>query len=149
MAKAALSAAAAKGKGLPPSAALKRGLPVASTRKPTTFELRVYQALVDKVPQGSVTTYAALAELLQTSPRAVGGALRRNPYAPQVPCHRVVSSDGKLGGFCGETEAGSDALQRKRELLTREGVSFDEEAASCPAPTGPTVARACVMRALV
>ncbi|EXJ77113.1 hypothetical protein A1O3_10271 [Capronia epimyces CBS 606.96] len=67
----------------------------------TEFQERVYLHLL-LIPPGQVTTYAALAQALGSSPRAVGGALRCNPFAPTVPCHRVIASDGSLGGFLGE-----------------------------------------------
>lgn len=57
--------------------------------------------LCQAIPVGSVTTYGAMAAALRSSPRAVGQAMRRNPYAPCVPCHRVVASNGCLGGFGG------------------------------------------------
>ena len=92
------------------------------TRSPTAFEQRVYAAL-RTVPSGRVTTYAALARALGIrSPRAVGGALRRNPFAPEVPCHRVIRSDGAIGGFRGRT--GGAAVREKRARLAAEGVCF-------------------------
>lgn len=73
-------------------------------------------ALLRKVPRGKVTTYKALAEALGTKAyRAVGQAMNRNPYAPQVPCHRVVASDGSIGGFAHGTK-------KKIEMLKKEGV---------------------------
>jgi methylated-DNA-[protein]-cysteine S-methyltransferase len=59
----------------------------------TPFQERVY-ALLQQIPEGRVATYAALARALGSSPRAVGGALRRNLFAPEVPCHRVLASTG-------------------------------------------------------
>jgi len=92
-------------------------------RKPTAFEERVY-GLLRKIPRGRVTTYGALAEAVGiASPRAVGQALRRNPFAPEVPCHRVIRSDLQIGGFGGQTEGAKPA--KKRRLLQEEGVSFD------------------------
>ena len=80
-----------------------------------TFNERVW-ALTAQVPAGRVTTYAEIARRMGTRGyRAVGHALGRNPYAPAVPCHRVVGSDGRLTGFAG-------GLDRKRELLEGEGV---------------------------
>ena len=80
-----------------------------------SFTQRVW-ALTARVPTGRVVTYADIAHHLGTRAyRAVGGALRRNPYAPEVPCHRVVGSDGKLTGFAG-------GLEEKRRLLRAEGV---------------------------
>jgi len=51
------------------------------------------------IPKGKVLTYGAIGRMLKTSPRAVGGALSRNPFVLLVPCHRVVKSDGSLGGY--------------------------------------------------
>lgn len=67
----------------------------------TPFRKRVLLALC-QVPSGSYTTYLALSNHLSSSPRAVGNALRNNPFAPRVPCHRVVAADGGIGGFGGE-----------------------------------------------
>jgi len=62
-------------------------------RKVTEFEDRVY-AMVGRVPEGMVTTYAHLARALDCgSAQAVGQALKRNPFAPEVPCHRVIRTD--------------------------------------------------------
>ena len=89
----------------------------------TPFQHRVYEALM-RVPAGRVTTYGLLARHLGCgSPRAVGQALRRNPFAPRVPCHRVIASDLTLGGFNGCRTGAEPA--RKRALLAREGVPFD------------------------
>jgi len=91
-------------------------------RAPTPFEERVYQALCE-VPCGRVTTYAALARRVGVaSAQAVGQALKRNPRAPQVPCHRVIGSDLRAGGFHG-CRSGPE-LRRKLDLLGSEGVVF-------------------------
>ncbi len=88
----------------------------------TDFQRKVYEAVV-RVPPGCVTTYRDLAEAIGCrSPRAVGQALRRNPFAPGVPCHRVVAADLTIGGFQGE-RSGAAVLSKIR-LLAREGVSF-------------------------
>jgi methylated-DNA-[protein]-cysteine S-methyltransferase len=80
-----------------------------------TFNERVW-ALTARVPAGNVVTYADIATALGTRGyRAVGNALNRNPYAPGVPCHRVVGSDGRLTGFAG-------GLAKKEALLNGEGV---------------------------
>jgi len=63
------------------------------SKQVTEFQGRVY-TLLKQIPSGKVTTYAALAKALNSSPRAVGGALRNNPFAPEVPCHRCIASDG-------------------------------------------------------
>lgn len=59
----------------------------------TNYQERVY-ALLKQIPEGRVSTYAALSKALASSPRAVGGALRTNPFAPEVPCHRVIGANG-------------------------------------------------------
>lgn len=85
-----------------------------------TFAQRVY-ALVKKVPPGRVTTYQEIAHALDSRAyRAVGQALRKNPYAPQVPCHRVVSTSGHIGGFRGHNSG--NEIQKKIALLTAEGI---------------------------
>ena len=89
-----------------------------------SFNEKVY-ALLKKVPKGKVTTYKALAEKLNTKAyRAVGQAMRCNPYAPEVPCHRVVSSSGKIGGFMGSKNPNSKEIKRKINMLRQEGVEI-------------------------
>ena len=86
------------------------------------FCRRVYAAL-GSVPRGRVTTYGALAKAIGCgSPRAVGRALRDNPFAPHVPCHRVIAADGTPGGYKG-TRHGA-AWNEKLALLASEGVHF-------------------------
>jgi methylated-DNA-[protein]-cysteine S-methyltransferase len=85
----------------------------------TAFQERVYAAL-KQVPKGKVTTYGDIAQRCKTSPRAIGAAMRSNPYAPQVPCHRVVASDGTIGGFCGQRSG--KKIKEKSALLKEEGV---------------------------
>jgi methylated-DNA-[protein]-cysteine S-methyltransferase len=86
------------------------------------FATKVYTAL-RQVPAGRVTTYAALARRINCrSPRAVGQALRANPFAPKVPCHRVIASDLTAGGFQGKING--SALAKKVHLLRSEGVTF-------------------------
>ena len=84
----------------------------------TDFQRRVYLALLD-IPQGTTITYGELARRIGCrSAQAVGQALRRNPFAPDVPCHRVVAADGSLGGYNGAREGAE--LERKRQLLENE-----------------------------
>ncbi len=91
----------------------------------TPFRRRVYEALL-KVPAGKVITYGALGKRINcNSARAIGGALRHNPFAPQVPCHRVIGADRGLTGFGGKTDAA--AFARKTKLLIAEGVRFDAD----------------------
>ncbi|MFT5634435.1 MAG: methylated-DNA-[protein]-cysteine S-methyltransferase [Rubritalea sp.] len=94
-------------------------------REPTTFESRVYEALC-RVPVGNVVTYKTLGSAVGcASGQAIGNAMRRNPYAPEVPCHRVIPATLKLGGFMGDING--EKVERKRKLLEDEGVRFDNE----------------------
>ncbi|GFR49115.1 hypothetical protein Agub_g10911 [Astrephomene gubernaculifera] len=93
-------------------------------RQPTEFEERLYQ-LCKCIPAGKVSTYGAMAAVLRSAPRAVGQALRRNPFAPVVPCHRVVAADLNIGGFSGGWGISDPKVQRKKKLLEDEGIEFD------------------------
>lgn len=83
----------------------------------TLFQRKVYAALL-KIPKGQVRTYAQVARMIgrPNAARAVGQACKRNRWAPAIPCHRVVASSGKLGGY-----SGPGGLTAKRQLLRREG----------------------------
>lgn len=90
----------------------------------TPFQRRVYEATL-RIPRGRVATYQEIGRAIGcASPRAIGQALRRNPFAPEVPCHRVVASGGAIGGFGGESEGGK--IREKLALLREEGVEFRE-----------------------
>ena len=82
--------------------------------KVTEFEKKVYEA-IKKIPKGEVRTYGWVAQQIgkPKAARAVGNALHKNPFAPQVPCHRVVAKNG-LGGYAG-------GLKNKIKLLKEEG----------------------------
>lgn len=87
------------------------------------FAERVYEKLRN-VPKGRVTTYKELAAALGTQAyRAVGTAMRCNPYAPDVPCHRVVKSDGSIGGFKGHQSGAT--IEEKIKMLSEEGVTIE------------------------
>ena len=91
--------------------------------KPTSFQMKVYRA-TSRIPRGKVATYGWVARQIGCrSAQAVGGALRVNPFAPKVPCHRVIASDGSLRGFAGHTSG--PLLAKKRRLLREEGITFD------------------------
>lgn len=97
----------------------------------TEFQKRVYD-VVRQIPEGRVTTYGLLARRLGCgSARAVGQALRANPYAPEVPCHRVIASDLRPGGYAGE-QVGAK-MRRKLQLLREEGVVFKKGKLDNPA----------------
>ncbi|MBS3124882.1 MGMT family protein [Candidatus Woesearchaeota archaeon] len=89
----------------------------------TSFAAKVYERC-SQIPKGKVSTYGAIARALDSSPRAVGQALRCNPFAPNVPCHRVVSSDGRIGGFMGGTSG--KEIERKIGLLRKENVIVEQ-----------------------
>lgn len=81
---------------------------------------KVY-AVARKIPKGRVTTYGSIARYLKTKAyRAVGQIMKRNPYAPKVPCHRVIKSDGSISGFSGSDPKN---IKKKISLLRKEGVS--------------------------
>lgn len=91
---------------------------VRESKEISEFQRRVYLALLE-VPRGETVTYKQLAERIGCrSYQAVGQALRRNPFAPEVPCHRVIASDGSLGGFNGQREGAM--IEKKRALLESE-----------------------------
>lgn len=78
-------------------------------------------AIIDKVPSGRVITYKDLAEAVGTKGyRAVGNIVGRNPNPPKTPCHRVVCSDGRLGGY-----SAKGGLAAKIRLLNAEGVKVE------------------------
>ena len=84
----------------------------------TEFQRRVYIELLN-VPRGATITYGELARRIGCrSAQAVGQALRRNPFAPYVPCHRVIASNGSIGGFHGQIEG--EMIEKKRQLLEAE-----------------------------
>ena len=88
------------------------------------FHRKIY-SLLKKVPKGKVTTYKALAEAAGTKAyRAVGQAMKCNPYAPIVPCHRVVASDGSIGGFQGSKNPKGKEIRKKIRMLGEEGLGI-------------------------
>ena len=93
-------------------------LPLSLAPQGTAFQRSVWHALTE-IPLGETCTYGDIAKKLNSSPRAVGNACRKNPIQIIVPCHRVVSAKG-LGGYSGATEG--KQLNIKRWLLHHEGV---------------------------
>ena len=89
-------------------------------KESTPFQRRVYEAVL-AIPRGQTRTYAWVAKKIgkPKAARAVGQALKRNRWAPRIPCHRVIASDGSLGGY-----SARGGLTRKRKLLRLEGVSI-------------------------
>jgi methylated-DNA-[protein]-cysteine S-methyltransferase len=87
----------------------------------TKFQRRVYE-VTEKIPKGKVSTYGQIAEILgnKNYARAVGNALNKNPYPVIIPCHRVVKSDGTIGGFAHGT-------QKKIQMLKSENIKIINE----------------------
>ena len=88
----------------------------------TDFQRKVWEAIA-KIPKGKVLTYKQLAKAIgkPKAIRAVASACGKNPYAPKVPCHRVIASDGKLGGY-----SGKGGVQTKEKLLKKEGLRLEK-----------------------
>jgi len=86
----------------------------------TPFQILVWKEIA-KIPYGKTKTYKELAIAIgkPKSARAVANACGKNPYAPTIPCHRVIRSDGKLGGY-----SGKGGINTKIELLKQEGINF-------------------------
>jgi methylated-DNA-[protein]-cysteine S-methyltransferase len=85
--------------------------------KGTKFQMKVWNYL-KTIPKGKVKTYKQVAISINRpkSARAVANACAKNPYAPKIPCHRVIRSDGLLGGY-----SAKGGIKAKKLLLKREG----------------------------
>ena len=88
--------------------------------KGTKFQLKVWSYLM-KIPRGNLKTYSQVAKAIGNplAVRAVANAIGKNPYAPKIPCHRVIRSDGSLGGY-----SGKGGIKTQRFLLKKEGVTL-------------------------
>ena len=88
--------------------------------KGTKFQLKVWSYL-KKIPKGSVRTYSQVAKSIgkPLAVRAVANAIGKNPYPPKIPCHRVIRSDGSLGGY-----SAKGGIKTKKLLLKKEGISL-------------------------
>jgi len=86
----------------------------------TAFQILVWKE-IEKIPYGETRTYKELALAIgrPKSARAVANACGKNPYAPTIPCHRVIRSDGKFGGY-----SGKGGINTKKKLLKLEGFKF-------------------------
>jgi methylated-DNA-[protein]-cysteine S-methyltransferase len=87
----------------------------------TRFEIKVWNS-ISKIPRGEVRTYKELAIQINRpkSARAVANACGKNPYPVKIPCHRVIRSDGKLGGY-----SGKGGTKTKKKLLKNEGYLYE------------------------
>ena len=88
--------------------------------KGTKFQLKVWNYL-KTIPKGTVKTYKQVAIAIKSprSARAVANACGKNPYAPKIPCHRVIRSDGGLGGY-----SDRGGIKKKLRLLRSEKVDI-------------------------
>ena len=86
----------------------------------TKFQIKVWKYLIS-IPKGSIRTYkqVAIAIKCTKAARAVANACAKNPYSPKIPCHRVIRSDGTLGGY-----SGRGGIRQKLKLLRSEKVSI-------------------------
>ena len=82
----------------------------------TKFQIKVWNYL-KRIPKGKVKTYNQVAKAIKKpfAVRAVANAIGKNPYPPKIPCHRVIKSDGSLGGY-----SGKGGISEKRRLLNSE-----------------------------
>lgn len=87
----------------------------------TDFQILVWKEIL-KIPYGETRTYKEIAQAIgrPNSSRAVANACGKNPYAPDIPCHRVIRSDGKLGGY-----SGVGGVKMKEKLLKMEILGFN------------------------
>ncbi len=88
--------------------------------KGTKFQVKVWKYLKN-IPKGKVKTYKQVAIAINNprSARAVANACAKNPYSPKIPCHRVIRTDGGLGGY-----SGPGGIKTKKKLLKIEGISL-------------------------
>jgi methylated-DNA-[protein]-cysteine S-methyltransferase len=86
----------------------------------TKFQVKVWRAIA-KIPKGEVRTYKELAGIIKKPKaiRAVANACGKNPYLVKIPCHRVVGSNGYLGGY-----SAKGGIKQKKNLLKKEGVTL-------------------------
>ena len=79
------------------------------------FSEKVYK-VISRIPRGKISTYKEVAKVLNCKAyRAVGNALNKNPYAPRAPCHRIINSNGRVGGF-------ASGVKAKIKILEKEGI---------------------------
>ena len=87
----------------------------------TEFQIKVWKEIA-KIPLGETRSYKEIATAIGSpnSSRAVANACGKNPYPIKIPCHRVVKSDGSIGGY-----SGTGGIERKKELLAKENNRYD------------------------
>ncbi len=87
----------------------------------TEFQIKVWKEIA-KIPLGETRSYKEIATAIGSpnSSRAVANACGKNPYPIKIPCHRVIKSDGTIGGY-----SGTGGIERKKELLAKENNRYD------------------------
>ena len=97
---------------------MKLNLPLNKENKGTKFQKKVWDYL-KTIKKGSLKTYKQVAIGINSpkSARAVANAVGKNPFPPKIPCHRVIRSDGSLGGY-----SGKGGIETKKKLLRKEGI---------------------------
>ena len=100
--------------------ARKQGFFLFMILKGTKFQIKVWNYL-KTIPRGQTRTYLEVAKAINKpkASRAVANAVGKNPFSPKIPCHRVIRSDGSLGGY-----SGPGGTKTKKKLLKLEGISF-------------------------
>jgi len=90
--------------------------------KGTDFQIKVWNYL-RKIPKGKVKTYMDVAKAIgkPLAVRSVANAIGKNPYPPKIPCHRVIRSDGSLGGY-----SGKGGIKTKKILLIKEKININQ-----------------------
>ena len=90
--------------------------------KGTKFQIKVWEFL-KTIPNGTVTTYSKVAEAIgyPKAVRAVANAIGNNPNPIIIPCHRVVRSDGTIGGY-----SGIGGINKKKSLLKKENIKLNQ-----------------------
>ena len=90
--------------------------------KGTKFQIKVWNYL-KKIPKGKLRTYSQVARAINRplAVRAVANAIGKNPFPPMIPCHRVVRSDGSLGGY-----SGKGGITTKKILLKKEKIQLKQ-----------------------
>ncbi len=88
--------------------------------KGTKFQVKVWSFL-KKIPRGTVKTYSQVAKAIgkPSAIRAVANAIGKNPYPIKIPCHRVIRTDGSIGGYSAQ-----GGVRMKKSLLKNEGITF-------------------------
>jgi len=90
--------------------------------KGSKFQIKVWNCL-KKIPKGKLRTYSQVAKDIKKplAVRAVANAIGKNPFPPKIPCHRVIRTDGGLGGY-----SGKGGINTKKKLLKKEKIDLNQ-----------------------